>query len=242
MAAADPDDSSLTHVDSTDETDGYVPVAGNIDVFTSGVTVQDTHDVHDSLLFARLAASKRHNMKEAPRDWYGMFVAVLANVGWKMNNEQFQEFHQSSSSSSFIDFVSDTMREAATEEEATAISKRLRNMLSSPKKVKQFEDLISDGTNGHFEVTVASRQPTVGLTLLVNGYYFSLRTRGQHHSFQMRVQLSDLFFCTSTARLELNENVYATARQDIRKKLEKRERKIAKKKSKEKMEREPEEK
>ena len=241
MAAADPDDSSLTHVDSTDKTDGDVPVAGNIDVFTSGVTVQDTHDVHDSMIFARLAASKRYNVKETPKDWYDMFVTVLTNVGWKVNNKQFQRFHEGSSSSSFIDFVSDTMCEAATEEEATAMRKRLSNMLSSPKKVKQFEDLISDGTNGHFEVTVASRQPTVGLTLLVNGYYFLLRTRGQHHSFQMRVQLSDLFFCTSTTMLELNENVYATVRHDIRKKLEKREREIAKKKSKEKMGREPEE-
>ena len=195
-----------------------------VTAFTDNVTIQDKQDVHDSLLLARLAAATKFDVKERPRDWYNEFLRVLGNVGWKLTSKRFQEILQHSSRLSFKDFVSNTTCESVSQNEKKVIKKSLDNALSSAKKVEKFEDSISDGNKGHLEVGVATRQSTVGLTLLVDGYYFSMKPQPLHHdrSFRMQVDVSEMNLYMSTTQLQLNETVYGQVRQDIREKLETR--------------------
>ena len=234
MAVAD-DSSIMPSVDDPDGQRRRPNMEGStVTAFTDDVTIQDKQDVHDSLLLARLAAAKKFDVEERPRDWYNEFLKVLGNVGWKIKNKQFQEILQHSSRLPFKDFVFNTTYESASENEKKVIKKSLDDALSSAKKVEKFEDSISDGNKGHLEVGVATRQSTVGLTLLVNGYYFSMKPQPLHHdrrrSFRMQVDVSEMNLYVSTTQLQLNETVYGQVRQDIREKLETRKSKKSEKK------------
>lgn len=75
--------------------------------------------------------------------------------------------------------------------------------------MKAFESSSYDGKNGHFQVVVGSRLPGSSLTLLVEGYYFTVKGHSTREFFRARFSSSDIQLYTSSTKLTLNEEVYA---------------------------------
>lgn len=195
--------------------------AGSICVFNSGLTDQNKQDVSNSILFAQLASDNEFNRFSQSESWCEFFLNVLGNIGWNQSHFSFEKYDKPTVD--WIDIVLDSMKNVATQDEMNLakigmeswknLQSNSQGMMIWNKRTIQKNPIY--GNNQIFQI-IPFDAVSDGEVEIVIGAVYS-QTTGEPDGFLIWREKNEIN--SSSTKLTLNEEIYATVRQEIIDKL-----------------------
>ncbi|NJN74880.1 MAG: hypothetical protein HC799_19910 [Limnothrix sp. RL_2_0] len=106
--------SGFSLLQDKDKETGYVN-AGSLVSFVAGVSTEHQNDVLNSTLLAQLAANKKFDREKDTEQWYKFYREVLENVGWVIQEFDFQRYAPSGATFEMNKVVLDILAAIATQ-------------------------------------------------------------------------------------------------------------------------------
>jgi len=197
---------------------------GSLVAFTAGVSLQHRSDALNSTLLAQLNSDKLFNRFDAGQlmKWYENYVKVLANIGWPLQNFQFQNYEASGSTfsidASIVEIVSSFLagpEVAVVEATIDALSK----LKSDDPWYVVWDSNSHTADGGNFQIAPCNDEAGKGaLVMGLSAYAFTTTettTRflwTEYHSSSTKLK-----FASQTVTLD--EDVYSVVRDAIIAKL-----------------------
>ena len=197
---------------------------GSLVSFVAGVSEQHQSDALNSTLLAQLNSDKKFDRFDPAQviNWYKNYTNVLSNVGWTMQDFQFQNYQASGSTFSIntaiLELVSSFMSPAGV----AVVKATLEGLakLSDDDPWYQVFDTSSDSANGgNFQLGQCDDEGGTG-PLVMSSTGFSFTTTEQATRFlwwEYSSSDTQLHYATQTATLD--NDVYSQVRQQIIEKL-----------------------
>jgi len=189
--------------------------------FRNGVDPDHQRDALNTLLLAQLAASRKHDRYQAPRDWYAFYGSVLEQVGWVVGRQAgFAPGPPVGPRTSLPAAVAAAMRQGTSEPELSDLATTLAAFAGLDCKDRAaavFECEGHEETLAVFQVAVVGPSPagtamTVGLfQWKFDGTIGSLRSA--------EISTDTVTFLNGQRTMTLNETVYAPLRAQVAAKL-----------------------
>jgi hypothetical protein len=205
----------------TDRAIGAV-VAGSIVVIDQGVTGQHQQDVLQSLLLAQLAANAKADRHKDPTTWYRAYQETLTPVGWVVEASTTMTRYQPPGTRFTVPMViTDLFKRKVLPEELALIAETLSAFKRDAGGPAQFvfECPSHAGGIGNFQVGLVTEED--GVVSLRLGR-FSFITTAHVTRLILEEFPTDAQFQAGFTAMTLNEQVYATVRSAIAKKVESR--------------------
>ena len=99
---------------------GFVD-AGALVSFVDKISKQARNDVLNSKLFAQLAADYLYNRKTQSQEWYNKYVEILSQIGWDLQDFQFEQYRTSGATLQISEVAIDIVTAIVSGKELAAV-------------------------------------------------------------------------------------------------------------------------
>lgn len=197
---------------------------GSLVAFTAGVSSQHRSDAENSILLAQLNSDKLFNRFDPGQviEWYKNFTKVLANIGWPLQDFQFQNYEASGSTFSIDAAIIEIVSSFLTGPEVAVVEatvEALSKLESDDPWYVVWDSNSHTANGGNFQIVPCSDEAGKGaLVMGLSAYAFTTTettTRflwAEYHSSSTKLQ-----FTSQT--VSLDEDVYSVVREAIVAKL-----------------------
>lgn len=199
--------------------------AGSLMSFTANVSAQHRSDALNSTLLAQLNSDKLFNRFDPAQliAWYRNYTTVLSNIGWDMQEFQFEKYQAAGSTMSVSTAVLGVLGAVLPAGELALVAaalKALAALKSDDPWYRVWDVTTHDQSNGNFQVSNCADQDGAANTLVMRMSGYSLRTSETTVRFlwnDYQASSTDLLYASQTTTLD--EDVYGQVRQAVIKKL-----------------------
>lgn len=215
--------SALRSAAQNSDEDGAAVVRGSITSFVTGLTSQARDDVQNSTLLMQLAADKKYNPDTQREEWFKFYTDGLANLGWGRVSSAYQKYKPTNTNATMDQVVLEIISSVVSPESALyKVTEKtflaLKNNPNNKDALKLFDVSSTRNDLGTFQILPVMQDKDGNVVTVLT--CINAHTEVQKGSF--------LFWHWSSTSAEmyraaqqvvLNENVYATVRQSVLKKL-----------------------
>jgi hypothetical protein len=191
-------------------------VDGSLVSFVANISDQHKHDVLNATLLAQLAANKKFDRENQTVEWYSFYKTVLENVGWVVQEFEFDKLDTAGSRFTVDKVVLEILAAIASGDEM-AIAKKtidaLKALDDGDGRLVLFETSSHSLQQGNFQILLAVDDGGV-VALKMGCFHFSSSdqcTRVLWFSFSS----ASASFYKGAQAISLNEDVYSRVRDDI---------------------------
>ena len=195
---------------------GFVD-SGSLISFTDKVKGQQKDDVLNSALFAQLAAEYKYDRETQTDDWYKYYAYVLENIGYVMQDFQFQEYQAGGGKFTMDKVVLDILAAIATDSEVAVAQKvlnALKNMAGSDGRIVLFEHSTYKDQAGSFQIIPCNQDDSGQVVMGLVGFHFTARKSSTRFLFfEWDSESIDIY--QSAQVVTLNLDVFSAVRSSI---------------------------
>ena len=199
--------------------------AGSLVSFAAQVSSQHRSDCLNSLLVAQLNSDKLYNRFDPTQviSWYKNYGTVMSNIGWVLQDFQFQNYQASGSTFSIDTAITSIVTSFLPAPEVAVVEATLNalsNLGSDDPWYKVWDSSSHSANGGNFQLAPASDNngEVNSLVVKISAYAFST-TETTTRFLWTDYNSSDTQLQYAQQTATLNEDVYAQIRQAIIDKL-----------------------
>lgn len=211
---------TLAAVEPKDGKEGGYVDAGSLVSFVAGVSGQHQKDVLNSTLLAQLAANKKFDRENDTENWYKFYRNVLENVGWVIQEFNFQKYAASGATFSINKVVLEILAAIATQNELAVITttmNALKSLSDKDDRLVLFDSQSYPASSGNFQISAAAESGGV-VVMKIGAFYFKATKHVTKFLwFNFSSSSSEIYKGAQT--INLNEEAYSKVRQQIVDKL-----------------------
>ncbi|MDY0388635.1 MAG: hypothetical protein RBT65_16230, partial [Methanolobus sp.] len=137
-----------------DKAEGAV-VGDSIHSFVKGMPKQMKWDVLDSILLAQLHANHEYSRFNQPIDWYKCYVEVLDNIGWVIQDFNFDELKSSGDLDTTKDVILNVSRAICSPDEISFASSVLDALKTDNDAFAIWNQNSNSNNKGNFKLGTA---------------------------------------------------------------------------------------
>lgn len=188
--------------------------------FVANLDFQGKSDVLNSTLLGQLAANKKFNREEKPEEWYNFYKSVLENVGWVLQEFNFNKYNASTASFETSKAIIEVLSALCTGNEILIVKSAidaLNALKTEDNRVTIFEQNSHSLKKGNFQISICNQQNRQ-ITMKVGCFYFDTSeniVRVLWHKFNS----SKCNMYSGGQVITLNEDIYSRVRDSVIKKL-----------------------
>ena len=224
MPLADPEpyfNASIAVDGTTDnKKQGFVD-KGSLISFTDNVKGQQKDDVLNAALFSQLAAEYKYDREKETDEWYKYYAYVLENIGWVMQDFQFQEYQAGGGKFTMDKVVLDILGAIATDSEvavAEEVLNALKSMADSDGRIVLFEHSSYSNQAGSFQVIPCNQDDSGQVVMGLVGFHFkSTQSSTRFLFFEWDSSSIDIYKSSQVVTLDLD--VFSAVRSNIEQRL-----------------------
>ena len=198
---------------------GYVD-GGSLVCFVEGVPALQKQDVLNSCLLAQLAADKKHDREQETRAWYDFYRTVLGNIGWVIQDFQFQEFHPVGATFTIHEAVIKILTAIATQNQLAVITATLesfKSLTEDDKRFVLFDHKSKSRKGGSFQISSVDCSEDVPVMRIGGFQLQTTQTSTRFLFFNFSATETKIYHGSQS--INLNSQVYSAVRQQIVEKL-----------------------
>ena len=157
------------------EREGFI-VGGSLAAFTQNVSGRIKQNILDVTLFAQLASDKKFDRENQAREWYTYYTHILGNVGFIIQDFQFQKYESSGMSLNVDAVVIDLFEEVAEGGESAVVGATLnamRQMSDDDRRIELFKAHSSRNRLGNFQVVSCDQAPNGEVSITLGAFEFT---------------------------------------------------------------------
>ena len=200
--------------------DSYI-IGGGMAIFTENVKGQVKQDILNATLLAQLAANKKYDRERNTKDWYREYNGVLGNIGFVIEDFEFDMYSPSESYLSLDTAVLDIIGSLAIGNEIRALTVTLdamRKLSTDDKKIELLDTQGSDSSCGNFQVYPCSQAPDGEVSLSLGVFFYKAVEKHTNFLFFKWSSITTQL-CKGVQKAVFKTEVYATLRSAIIDKL-----------------------
>jgi hypothetical protein len=194
---------------------------GAVVSFVAGLEEKDKIDVLSSIQIAQRAAKAKFDRFADTKGWYGAFVEVLEQLGWVIDAFAFTERDKTKGQFSMDKSALDVIAAVATGAQLAILVKTidtLKKLGDGDRALRIFDLQALSDLNGNFQIGAAEKARNGALALALGAFHFQARDhRGKFLFWTWGAD--EIRFWTAVTKMTLNEEVYATHRAAVAKRL-----------------------
>ncbi|MET8763357.1 hypothetical protein [Lentzea sp. NPDC004782] len=199
---------------------------GSLVSFTRDVSGQHRSDALNSCLLAQLNSDKLFNRFDPGQlmDWYRNYTNVLSNIGWVIQDFEFEHYQASGSTMSVSSAVFEILSAVLSGNDLKLVSAALNSLAKLEKSnspwYQVWDSSSHDQANSNFQLSHCNDNGDKANTLEMTLSGYSLRTKSSATRFlwvDYESSSTDLMF--SSQACTLDEDIYSQVRKEIIKKL-----------------------
>lgn len=193
---------------------------GSLISFVAGVSPQNQQDVLNSTLLAQLAANQKFDRENQTAEWYQFYRTVLENVGWVVQQFEFDKFNASGSQFSVDKVVLEILEAIATGDEIEIAQKTIEAMKSLDNgdgRLVLFENQSHTLNQGSFQIGMATDYG--GVVAMHFGAFHFTSTSNVTKVLFFSFSNSNTSFYKSAQSVSLDKQIYSQVRSAIIQKL-----------------------
>lgn len=195
---------------------------GSLVSFVANLKDQQKNDVLNSSLLAQLAANKKFDREKDTINWYRFYTQVMENVGWVIQGFKFTNYQSSQASFSLsqvtLQILSGIIGVTNKKEIMNVVKATLDGLSKSTEGARLFDSKSAFGNYGNFQIMPCQTDDSGQVTMALMGFYFEAnRQVGNFFFYEWNKQDMNLY--SGTQACTLNEEIYATVRDAVVKKL-----------------------
>ncbi|NWC93689.1 MULTISPECIES: hypothetical protein [unclassified Pseudomonas] len=203
--------------------EGAAVVRGSVTSFVTGLTPQARDDVQNSTLLMQLAADKKYNPDTQREEWFKFYTDGLANLGWGRVSSFYQSYKPSNTNVTMDQVVLEIVSAVVSSQSALyKITEKtfeaLKNNPANKDALKLFDTSTTRNNIGTFQILPVMQDKDGNVVMVLTTVNAS--TTVQKGSFLFwSWSKTDAWMYRAAQQTVLNENVYATVRDAVIKKL-----------------------
>jgi len=207
---------SYSFILNSGKSEGFV-VGDSLYFFEKGMPKQMKWDVLDSVLLAQLHANHEYSRFNQPIDWYKCYVEVLNNIGWAIQDFNFDELKSSDDLDTTKDVILNVLKAICTPDEISFASSVLDALKTDNDAFAIWNQNSNSNNKGNFKLGTAFVEDKVPV-LKMSAFYL---TATQIDSRFLWSKWSDIHgnLFISTQAANLNEDTFAHIRADVKEKV-----------------------
>ena len=194
---------------------------GSVVAFTDSVTGPAKQDILNSTLLAQLASDHKYDREKETEAWYSHYKFILGNIGYVIENFQFEQHNSQGSSFKMDEVVLEILAAIATGGESEIILATLAAMKAKSdgdKKIHLFEQHSSHDNAGNFQISPCNQGADGEVSLTLGTFYFkSDRSNVNFLFFEWAKESIRLY--KGAQKVVLNSQVYEKVRSAVASKL-----------------------
>lgn len=196
---------------------------GSLVSFVANLKDQQKKDVLNSSLLAQLAANKKFDREKDTVNWYRFYTEVMENVGWVIQGFQFTNYQSSQASFSLSQVTLQILSGiiGPKKEIMNVVKATLDGLAKSTDGARLFDSKSASGNHGNFQIIPCQTDDSGQVTMVLMGFYFEA-DRQVKNFFFFEWNKQDMNLYSGTQHCTLNEEIYATVRDAVVKKLGKK--------------------
>ena len=212
--------SKLEAIAAADGDQGFVD-AGSLVSFVDKIGKQDRYDVLNSTLLAQLAADYQFDRKKQTKEWFNYYVEVLSNVGWVLQNFQFEEYKTSGQTMQISSAIIEIIKGIVSGDELDAVMRTfdsLKDSANEPWWVVFSHESSGPSSTGNFQV-LPCKVDSSGQVVMGMGCFYFTATATEERWLWFKYSTTSISMFRGTQVSTLNKNVYDQVRQEVIEKL-----------------------
>lgn len=204
----------------TSNTETAAVAGSSVQSFVANLDFQGKSDVLNSTLLAQLAANKKFNREEKPEEWYNFYKNVLENLGWVIQEFNFDKYNSSSATFDTSTAILGVLTALCSANELAIVKSTidaLNALKSEDNRVTIFEQNSHSLKKGNFQISICNQQNRQ-ITMKIGCFYFDTSenvVRVLWHKFNS----SKCSMYKGTQVVTLNEDIYSRVRDSVINKL-----------------------
>lgn len=200
--------------------------AGSLVSFTANVSPQHRSDALNSTLIAQLNSDKLYSRFDPKQliPWYQNYTTVLANLGWDIQDFEFEHYQASGSTLSVSSAVLDVLGAVLSGDDLAMVASELKSLDALSQNNDPWYDVwdstTHDQSNCNFQLSSCDDNNGAVDTLVMKLSGYSLQTQTQATRFlwtSYESSSTDLLYASQICTLD--EDVYSQVRTAVIKKL-----------------------
>ncbi len=198
---------------------GFVD-SGSLVSFVAGVGQQNQADVLNSTLLAQLAANKKYDREKDTVNWYAFYRNVIENVGWVVQEFQFEQYNVSGASVTTDKIVAEVLAAIATGNDLaviTSVLNAIKGLSRDDNRLVLFDHASHSSKNGNFQISSCAESGGV-VVMKIGAFYFST-TQNVDRVLWFDFSSSNSNIYKGAQAMTLNNDVYSQVRSTIVTKL-----------------------
>ena len=198
---------------------GFVD-SGSLVSFVAGVDQQKQADVLNSTLLAQLAANKKYDREKDTVNWYGFYRNVLENVGWVVQEFQFEKYNVSGVSATTDKIIVEVLTAIVTGNDLAVVTTTLnavKGLSNNDNRLVLFDHASHSDSNGNFQISLCSESGGV-VVMKIGAFYFST-SQNVDRVLWFDFSSSQSTIYKGAQAMNLNDDVYSQVRSTIVTKL-----------------------
>jgi hypothetical protein len=188
--------------------------------FVSSVSGQNRKDVLNSTLLAQRAADKKYPDPADVRKWYDMYIDVLTQIGWVVEEKNFADFDSSNAIFEMENVVIDILATLVGQNYIAIIKSTLdavKSLSEGDGRIKIFESNSHNFKKGNFQIGLVNE--TNGAVSMNLGAFMLESQDGIKKILFFKSGKDKSALSYYSIRCTLNDDMYSLVRKDILKKL-----------------------